>query len=124
MPFPRLTFLLAGIYGILVVAPEYFLETRYGQDHPPAITHAEFFYGFVGVCLVFQILFLVIASDPVRFRPIMLIGVLEKISFFVPAAVLYLQGRLNPLVMFFAFTDFIWAALFIAAYLQTPHKSP
>src|SRR5438067_7973160 len=116
MSFPRPTFLLAGIYGIIIVAPEYFLETRYGQDQPPAITHPEFFYGFVGVCLVFQILFLVIASDPVRYRPMMLVGVLEKISFFTPAVILHLQGRLNTLVTGFALTDFIWAMLFFIAY--------
>ena len=49
MKFARIVFLVAGIYGLLVVAPQYFLEARIGRDTPPAITHPEFFYGFVGV---------------------------------------------------------------------------
>src|SRR5262245_63460257 len=49
MKFARIVFLVAGIYGLLVVAPQYFLEAKIGRDTPPPITHPEFFYGFVGV---------------------------------------------------------------------------
>ena len=120
MRFARYTFLAAGIYGIFVVAPEYFLEARYGRDFPPPINHPEFFYGFVGLCLVFQFLFLLIASNPVRFRPVMLVAILEKLSFSIPAVVLHLHGRLNPLVTGFALTDLVWATLFLIAYFRTP----
>jgi len=41
----------AGIYGIAVIAPQYFMEAQVGRDYPPAITHPEYFYGFVGVGL-------------------------------------------------------------------------
>ncbi len=117
-----LLFFVAGIYGILVVAPEYFYETRYGQDYPPLITHPEYFYGFVGVCLVFQMLFLVIASDPIRFRPMMLLGVLEKLSFSIPAIILFCQSRLNALVTTFAVSDLVWAILFVVAYTRSRHR--
>jgi hypothetical protein len=49
--FARVVFLVAGIYGILVLLPQYFLEERIGIDSPPPITHPEHFYGFVGVAL-------------------------------------------------------------------------
>ena len=53
----------------MITTPNYFLETRLGEDYPPAITHPEFFYGFVGTCLAWQLAYLLIATDPVRYRP-------------------------------------------------------
>ena len=51
MLFARRTFLVAGIYGLVVLLPMYFLEGRIGRDTPPPITHPEFFYGFLGVAI-------------------------------------------------------------------------
>ena len=51
MSFARWVFRIAGIYGVLVIAPMYFLESRFPAENPPPITHPEFFYGFVGVTL-------------------------------------------------------------------------
>jgi len=83
--FARRVFLIAGIYGLLVLAPHYFLEAKIGRDHPPEITHPEFFYGFIGVAVAWQVAFLIIARDPVRYRLIMLPGILEKVAFGVAA---------------------------------------
>ena len=74
-------FLIAGIYGLLVLLPLYFMEARIGRDQPPAITHPEYFYGFLGVGVSWQVAFLVISRDPVRFRPLMVPAVLEKATF-------------------------------------------
>ena len=46
MKLARWIFGIAGVYGILVIAPLYFMEARIGHDDPPAITHPEYFYGF------------------------------------------------------------------------------
>jgi hypothetical protein len=35
----------------VVVSPLYFLFDEIGRQNPPAITHPEFFYGFVAVTL-------------------------------------------------------------------------
>ena len=64
-------FWIAGIYGVIVVVPLYFLESRVGRDYPPPITHAEFLYAFAGVGLAWQIAFFIIATDPARYRLIM-----------------------------------------------------
>src|SRR5258708_968085 len=71
MHFAKRVFLLAGAAGILLVAPGYFLERWAGGFDPPAVNHPEFYYGFVGIVLVFQFLYLLIAPDPSRFRPVM-----------------------------------------------------
>jgi len=123
MKLARYVFVLAGIYGILIVAPEYFMEIRYGQECPPAITHPEFYYGFVGLCLVFQLLFLVIAANPIRFRPIMLIAVAEKLCFTIPCIILSAQQRIPDLVLYFSISDLVWAMLFLFAYLKTPRST-
>lgn len=124
MKFARWVFLLAGIYGVLIVTPQYFLETRIGRDYPPAITHPEFFYGFTGVALAWQVAFLIIGSDPLRFRPIMLAGVLEKATFGIAAIVLYLQSRLAKEMVFFGVLDLVLGVLFVVAWWKTRPPRP
>ena len=117
--FARRVFRWAGIYGILVLLPQYFLEGRIGQDYPPPITHPENFYGFIGVALAWQILFLIMSGDPVRFRPMMIPSVLEKVSFGAAAVVLYVQGRLALPVFGAGIVDLTLAAFFAIAFVAT-----
>jgi hypothetical protein len=64
--FARRVFTLAGLYGVLVLVPQYFMEDQVGRDFPPPITHPENYYGFIGVALAWQVLFFILARDPVR----------------------------------------------------------
>ena len=64
----------------MLVVPLYF-EERFFRDYPPAINRPEFYYGFAGVTLAWQCMFLVIGSDPVRYRAAMLPAMPEKASF-------------------------------------------
>jgi len=118
MAFARRVFTIAGIYGIVVLLPQYFLEDRIGRDNPPPITHAENFYGFIGTALAWQVLFLLIARDPARYRPAMLPAVLEKLAFSGAAVVLFAQGRLAASLLGFGLVDLTFAVLFVAAYLR------
>ena len=115
----RWIFRIAGIWGLVIVTPMYFLESRIGQDQPPPITHPEFFYGFIGVTLAWQVLFLIIATDPIRFRPAMLAAMVEKITYAVAVPVLYAQHRVAPVAVVFAGIDAVLLVLFIVAYLRT-----
>jgi len=117
--FARRVFLFAGVIGLLTLLPQYFMEGRIGRDYPPPITHPEHFYGFVGVGTVWQILFLIIARDPVRLRPAMLAAVLEKLSFGVPVIVLDLQGRLPAMILGFGLFDLFLGLLFVIGYRVT-----
>jgi hypothetical protein len=119
MKFAKYVFWVAGIYGLAVIAPLYFLEESIGRLTPPAITHPEYFYGFVGAALAWQILFLVLATDPVRLRPMMLPAVVEKVTWELALVVLFVQHRLPVSVMAVGSFDWIFAALFVAAYLAT-----
>jgi hypothetical protein len=117
--FAKRVFLIAGVYGLLILPPHYFLEEKIGRDTPPAITHPEFFYGFVGVAIAWQVAFLIIARDPVRYRLMMIPGILEKLGFGVAALVLYAQGRLAAPMLAAGSGDLVFAALFAVAFIQT-----
>ena len=111
-------FKFAGIYGIVALLPQYFLETKTGVDYPPAITHPEFFYGFIGVALAWQFGFLIIGRDPVRYRMMILPGIMEKVGFGLAALVLFFLGRTSPLTAIAGGLDLLWAASFAWAYFQ------
>jgi hypothetical protein len=122
MRFAKIVFWIAAIWGTLVLTPLYFMFDLIGRNDPPPITHPGFFYGFVGAALAWQIVFLVIATDPVRYRPLMIPSVLEKISYVAPVIVLVLQGRMHPSDLVFVRSDFVLGVLFVLAYLKTrPH---
>jgi len=122
MRFAKIVFLVAGIYGLLILTPMYFLENKIGRDTPPAITHPEYFYGFVGVGLAWQVLFLVLSTDPVRYRAMILPSILEKVSYGIALIVLLSQGRVALSAFAIGSVDWIFAFLFLAAYFTT--KSP
>jgi hypothetical protein len=119
MKFAKIVFLSAGIYGVFVLVPMYFLESRIGRDLPPAITHPEYFYGFVGVALSFQLVFLILSSDPARYRPMMLPSILEKLTYGVAVVALLAQKRLPLPVFAVSSVDWLWAVLFVGAYVST-----
>ena len=116
MRFARYTFAAAGTIGILVLVPLYFMLEKTGLDNPPAVTHPEFFYGFIGVALAFQIVFIIIATDPVKYRPLMLAAIVEKFAFVIPTFYLYWQGRVTGSIVGGAALDLVWGVLFTLSY--------
>jgi hypothetical protein len=119
MWFASIVFLIAGVWGMLVLTPLYFMFDFVGRQYPPPVTHPDFYYGFIGVALAWQAAFLVIARDPVRLRPMMVPAILEKISYVGTLSVLYAQGRLHLGQFAICGPDLILAVLFAAAFLKT-----
>lgn len=118
MRFARWVFLIAGIYGLVVVTPQYFLEGMIARMSGP-ITRPEYFYGFIGVVVAFQLVFLVVSRDPVRFRPIMPACVVEKLTFGIAVWALYFTHRVRADILLFATIDLALAVLFTVAWLRT-----
>jgi hypothetical protein len=121
--FARRVFKIAAIYGIIVLLPQYFMEKKIAIDFPPPLTHPEHFYGFIGIALVWQILFFLIAADPIRYRTLMPVAILEKLAFAVPCFVLYLQGRLSAVILVPGSVDLLLAILFAISYVSTPKET-
>ena len=124
MQFARRVFLAAGIYGVLVLTPLYFLEKQIGEQMPPPITHPDYFYGFVGLALVWNLLFLLIGTNPIRHRTLMLFALLEKLSYGGVVPILYAQGRVPLSVLVVGSIDLVWLVLFAIAYGKTPDREP
>lgn len=117
--FARRVFTLAAVYGLVVMLPQYFLEQQNGLRNPPAITHPEYYYGFIGVVIAWQVLFLILAQNPLRYRPMMLPAVLEKVVFGFAAIVLFMQQRLSAEMLGAGLIDLVLGSLFVVAYLRT-----
>jgi hypothetical protein len=121
--FAKVVLWIAGIWGLLIITPLYFLFDVIGRQDPPPITHPGFFFGFVGLALAWQFAFFFIATDPARFRPLMLPSMFEKFSFGIGVVVLVLQGRTHSSDLVFAATDLLLGILFVLAYVKTPRTA-
>ena len=117
--FARTVYLAAGIIGLVEVVPLYFAEGLINERQPPAITHPEFYYGFLGITLAWQIVFLVIAMDPVRFRPLMPVSWIEKGLYPIALALLVSAGRTSTQMVPAAALDMVWLGLFVAVWIRT-----
>lgn len=123
MKFARYVFAAAGTIGILVLVPLYFMIEKTGIDSPPPVTHPEFYYGFIGVALAFQIVFLIIATDPIKYRVVMLAAIVEKLAFVIPTFYLYSQGRVTGSIVSGAALDLMWGVLFVVSFFLIPTQS-
>jgi hypothetical protein len=104
----------AAIYGMIVLPPMLFAP--WPEQGPEQLV------GFVGLALVFQFVFWMIGGDPVRYRPVMLAAIAEKLVFGIPALVLVGLGRTAPVVGAFAAMDVVLAIAFWIAFRATPDK--
>jgi hypothetical protein len=119
MNFARRVFLLAGVYGLIVLLPQYFLEEMNARFNPPPISHPEYYYGFVGVGLAWQIAFLLVSRDPVRYRMMMIPAIAEKASFGFAVVVLFLLARVSAATLGAGVVDLVWLVLFVVAFVRT-----
>ena len=103
-------FTIAGIYGLLAVAPLY----RGGGGGA-----ALYRYAFAGAAGATQLLYLMIGHDFARYRPLIWVGVASKISFAVPGLLLMARGEIGSGTLPFAIIDLLLVAAFITAWALT-----
>ena len=119
MRFAKWTYLVAGVYGLFVLVPQYFLESWNSINFPPPINHPEYYYGFIGVAVAWQVAFLIISRDPKRYRPLMIATVIEKYSYGLACLVLYAQARIAGPVLVTGLIDLFLGTLFAVAFVKT-----
>jgi hypothetical protein len=117
--FAKFVFIGAGIWGLSVLTPLYWLVDITGRHYAPPANQPHFFYGFIAVALVWQIAFLMIGTDPVRFRPLMIPAMLEKFSYVSTLIVFYAQSRIPAIDFQPAVPDGLIGLLFVAAFWAT-----
>jgi hypothetical protein len=122
MKFAKWVFAIAGFYGIIILTPLYFSEYQIGISFPPAVTHPEYYYGFIGVALVWQFLFLLIALNPFRYKLIILFCIAEKFLYAAAIIILFNQGRLPAMMLSSGIIDFLLGSLFVIAFFKTKEK--
>jgi hypothetical protein len=119
MKFVRIVFISAGIWGIVVLVPLYWLVDltgyRYALPNQP-----EFFYGFLSVAMAWQIAFLVIGSNPTRLRPLMVPAIIEKIGYVLTVVMMHSGERLLSRDILVVVPDLLLGILFILALAETP----
>lgn len=119
MRFAKIVFLGAGIWGIAVLTPFYWLVDLTGRRYDPPTAHPHFFYGFFAVALAWQLAFLVISWSPVRFRALMIPAIVEKFGYVATLAMLRWQGRIAWVDAQAAIPDGLLGVLFILAFVRT-----
>lgn len=120
MKFARLVFLVAGVYGLVALLPMYFMEEEAASGN--TLPRLEFYYGFIGVAVAWQLAFLVMSRAPARYRLLMIPAIVEKASFAIPVAVLYVQQRVSTFMFGAGMVDAFLGALFVLAYLRTTKR--
>lgn len=102
----------AAVYGLLALLPQYLLPQPEGAELVA--------YGFIGTASAFQLVFWIIGGDPVRYRPLMLAGIAEKLAFGVPAWLLFARGDVPAPVAVFGGIDLALGAGFLLAWRAMP----
>jgi len=119
MRFARIVFLVAGIWGVVVLVPLYWLVDLTGHRYAPPTDYPQFFYGFLSVVLAWQITLLIIASNPARLRPLMVSAVIEKFGFVLTVVVLDGQTRILSTDIPVIVPDLLLGILFVIALTKT-----
>ncbi len=119
MRFAKYVFVGAGIWGLAILPPFYWLVDITGRRYVEPTQYPQFYYGFMSITLAWQVAFLVIGSNPARFRPLMVPSILEKFGYVVTLVVLYAQRRIAWADAQALVPDLVLGLLFITAFVRT-----
>ena len=123
MIFAKRVFQIAGVYGLAVVILGYGIFFFGGEEQSVYTNHPEYVHGFFLVTLAWQAAFLIIATDPVRFRLLMLAAMIEKFPYTLATLLLYSNGEIELPVLAFGLIDGVLGVLFSIAYVMTEREA-
>ena len=113
-----LVFRIPGIYGLVALLPLFFAESMFARLAPPGLTRPEYYYGFLGAAATMQLVYLTIAADPIRYRPLMPIAALAKLNFVAVVAILFAMGRLEAFALSLPAVDLVIGIAFVWVWLS------
>ena len=105
----RCLFGIAGLYGLVATLALY---------ARPLDAQSLWLWAFAGAAAATQLLYVLIATDPPRFRPAIPVGIASKLSFALPVLWLSAHGAAGRGTLIAAGIDLALAAAFAAAFLM------
>lgn len=117
MKFSKIVFTAAGVWGLLILPPLYFMRETIAEARNGPVSSPEYF-GFLAITVAWQIAFLVIGRNPGRYRMMMLPAIAEKFLYVITMTVLLQQGAVLPQEMLPVIPDAILGVLFTIAARQ------
>ncbi|NOT41267.1 MAG: hypothetical protein HOP13_12315 [Alphaproteobacteria bacterium] len=121
--FAKRVFQIAGFWGLFVLSLAYGAYLLGLEGATIDTDRPEFVHGFFLIALAWQVAFLFIATDPVRYRPLMLAAMLEKFPFTLAVLVLYANGQVPVTMLVLGLIDGVLGVLFSIAYIWTDPTS-
>ena len=116
MKFARIVFVAAGVWGIVILTPFYFLFDAIGRLYASPINYPQGYYGFLAITMAWQCAFLLIGSNPARYRLMMIPSMVEKFGYVLTIGVLYIQGRIGATDALVVSPDLLWGVMFTTAF--------
>lgn len=117
--FAKRVFQIAAIWGLSVLPLAYAGYLLGLEGATIATDRPEIVHGFFLVTLAWQVAFWIISTDPVRFRPLMPVAMLEKLPFMVAVIALFAAGHVQGTMLVLGLIDGVLGALFAIAYART-----
>ena len=112
MKFAKWILVLAGMVGMISLFPLYFKEHTIAPD----LMYPVFYYGFISINIIWQLMYIYISHDPVKFRPIIFFGFMVKIIGAISIFFLIIQDRAEYWWIAIALVDFIFSILFLVSF--------
>lgn len=117
--FARRVFQVAGFWGLFILTIAYAAHFLGGEELAVVTSHPQYVHGFFLVTLAWQVAFLIIATDPVRYRLLMLAAMLEKFPFTLATILLYAAGSIPVSALVIGLIDGALGVAFAVAYVVT-----
>lgn len=123
--FARRVFQVAAFWGLLVIPLGYASYLSGAEPSLTAIARPEIVHGFFLVTFAWQLVFGLISTDPVRYRLLMPIAVIEKLPFAAVTFWLFSGGLVDTTILFMGAMDALLGTLFAVAFVRTaPVSAP
>ena len=111
MKFARIVFWTAGGIGVLAMIPMYLREDDY------------VYYSILAALVAWQFAFFVIATDPARYRTLMLPAMIEKFGWVFTLGFFFMRGTITAVEFYPSISVHgVLGMLFVAAYFKTPKR--
>ncbi len=118
---PNLMFASGAVFNLLAGAPMLIAPTTIaGFAGIPASPATDMLIRMVALAIIgFGWAYWLIAKEPQRMRPIILLGAILKVCFVTLAFGYWLNGSIGPFLPTLAMGDVLYTALFLAYYRRT-----